>query len=238
MTEKALYSLPPRNVKALVDELALLSVRSSQGEKIELPLITLHLKSGRDFAGWLLARGGEKREELGAVLLRLFQPGTSPAVPDLLYVDLTNIEAVTVQNPISKLPRLSEKWIEPPPNFKPVSRHAIKQDLNTLAQSIEQKFGMYLILEVSWETMPDTAEARFWLQEAVYEVGTTLSAIMADELARQSIVPVLQIVKFRSGEPPSLQLQEKTLLVTIDFALGKNGCLKGDELRRAIEDLF
>jgi hypothetical protein len=79
----AIDALEPNPIDRVLSELAALAARNRRGEDLRLPQVTLHLRSGRDLRGAVLAIGRD-----GAVL---FQASEA----DATHLSASSIEALT-----------------------------------------------------------------------------------------------------------------------------------------------
>jgi hypothetical protein len=78
------------------------------------PLTTLHLRSGRDISGWVL-KFEEELGQSGATLLFQTQGPSQNISDDLVYIDVSNIEAVTVHGTTEYLHIIAPGKFDAPP---------------------------------------------------------------------------------------------------------------------------
>lgn len=80
---RALWAIEPQSIDRVLNELASLAEREKRGDEVHVPSVTLHLRSGRDVRGAVLALGRESSV--------LFQSGDG----DAMHLASSSIEALT-----------------------------------------------------------------------------------------------------------------------------------------------
>jgi len=90
--QEGLRYLSAQQLSTMLGVLHDIRKRADKDESIEVPLVTLHLCSGRDLYGWLL-----DLNQVGATTAILFQ-SPWPDLMDVLYLELSALEAITVHN--------------------------------------------------------------------------------------------------------------------------------------------
>lgn len=235
---QALRALPPRTVRALLHDLAGLRRRADDGEDLAIPLASLHLKSGRDVGGGVLALGGDGRDSRNAVIFHLHDPQSHRLSTDVVYLDLDDIEAVTLHDVTAAVHLLARNWTAPPPSTSVPTRLELRRRAETFAARVREESGLTLPFVAEVGGAPTGGEALYWLGEAMSEVTGTLVELLRDDMARETLGKALQGVRFVLNRTPGVLLDATTLIVRVAADRGRDGYLSGRALRTAIEDLF
>lgn len=86
--------MTPRHPHLLLEDLAVIAARASAGDAVAAPVITLHLQTGRELYGRLVA---VRRDRSESVVL-LAQDGQDRFTTDEVHVLVTQVVAVTVHD--------------------------------------------------------------------------------------------------------------------------------------------
>lgn len=87
-------STPPRHPHLLLEDLAVIAARASAGDAVEAPVITLHLQTGRELRGRLVA----VRRDRGESVVLLSQDGHDRSTSDEVHVLVAQVVAVAVHD--------------------------------------------------------------------------------------------------------------------------------------------
>ena len=87
-------SMTPRHPHLLLEDLAAIAARASAGDAVAAPVITLHLQTGRELRGRLVA---VRRDRSESVVL-LAQDGHDRFTTDEVHVLVAQVVAVTVHD--------------------------------------------------------------------------------------------------------------------------------------------
>jgi hypothetical protein len=189
---EALRRLAAQSIEAAADELLALRRRADGGEEVPVPLVTLHLKSGRDLVGHLLARGGDGG---GSCLLHV--PGANGASgrfasDDAAYVPLAAIEALTVHS-AGQL-ALAVAALTPVPSRVELSRRVAE-----LGRSLSERAHHGVSVEVDWERLPAGEESMKALAQTVEAASRALAAVAAETAGREALQPVTTVRLVNDG---------------------------------------
>ncbi|MEW6733981.1 MAG: hypothetical protein AB1489_21825 [Acidobacteriota bacterium] len=231
--QTTLSILPAKTVSAILAELHSLRRRANAGENIPTVLITLHLRSGRDLRGWLI----DLSEERGQLAALLQLPGNDLHNPqtDLLYLELSTIEAVTIHNAWEVANLISFGRIGAPPGVSPPTRLEVKRSLVELSHSLAQTIDISLSYQVDWNKIPQSGEPLRALAETVREATEVLKGIGQDPLGKEALAKRVKQVEFENGSTPGVSLKGDLLTITIVLEQGRTGRLAHTELRDRIE---
>lgn len=241
---QALTRLPARSVRALLEEIYELR-RQGLAERPEnldkVPLITLHLRSGKEFSGWLLSLGSaEDAKAKNSVLLHRHDLNTRTLNDsDVLYLDLDQIEAVTVHKAHRAAVRLADEWKGAPPADVPTpSRVDAKRKAEELAAFVSKIGGFPITYEVNWDELPKTDGATFWLVEALVETTGVLSTMLNLPELKTEFSKNLKTVRFVNAPQPAVSRDEATLVISVALNAGRDGLTPQSRLRSAIDEAF
>lgn len=216
--DEALLELNPRSVEAVLDDLVARRQRSRDHAGVRQPLVTLHLRNGRDMQGYVLGL----KEERGQWNLLLHAPGADLRQPedDALYLNRASVEAVTVHNVswLSSEPARSE----PAPGRVQLQRLA-----RDLGDAVGKLVDSSLATEIDFEGVPD-GEALWGLADVIKMTETSLLALAADDTGRAAVRAVKRL-RFGAGSSPSVDKAAGVIVVRTT--------LRGPESRMTESDL-
>jgi hypothetical protein len=188
---EALRRLTAQSIDAVVDELLALKRRADGGESVPAPLVTLHLHSGRDLVGHLLARS-EPGAPDGAWLMHVPGPDRF-AGDDVAYVPPSAVEAITVHG-AGQL-ALAVAALAPPPSRLELSRRVAE-----LGRSLSERAHHGVAVEVDWERLPAGDEALKTLAQALDRTARALAAVATEPVGREALQPVTTIRLVADGD--------------------------------------
>lgn len=236
---QSLSKLPARTVRALLQEMAELRQQLGLDGLDKLPLITLHLKSGKEFSGWLLVFGGDEQAKDVIMLHRHDLNTRALNDSDVLYLSAEQVEAITVHKAHRAAVRLAEEWKGPPPADVPTpSYEDSKRKAAELAQFVSKIGGFEISYEVDWEALPKMQGASFWLVEAMVEATGVLGTVLNNAPLKEKLAANLKTLKFIPNQQPSVQRDGSTLTLGVALSQGRDGVLPRATLRNALETLF
>jgi hypothetical protein len=224
--ERALAELPSQSVGRLLESLVKLRERRDAGEKIRVPYVTLHLRSGRDVSGFVLKLGTSPGPDVNVLL---HAPGGDGRAPDYdaLYAPVSAIEAVTVHD----VPRLSTA----PADAGPApSRLEVRRRIKELADALSTAMGTTIACALG-DDVPEGEPMRA-VNETVTDAGELLRALAGEEVGLQALKERLQSIQFSSSAQPTVELGAGRLtLIAAANALQR---MSKEHLKAAIERLF
>ena len=221
--DRTLSSLRSLSPPELLQELAWLRQRVADGEQLLLPLVTLHLRSGRDAAGVVR----EIRRESRGSWIVLHQPGFDrPARDDVGFYSLDSVEAVTVHD----LPALDR----PPPDLpEPPGRLEVKRHMADLKGAVSGALGAPIACDAAWDTFPDGEPMRA-LAEAIAQLRRILEELAGEALGLEAIKQKVKAISFApAAERTGAQMEAQTLKVEV--ALTPRLRISQAELKKSVE---
>jgi hypothetical protein len=225
---RALQDLAVRPMEAVLEELAALKRRERNGERVRIPRITLHLKTGVDVKGFILQVGQNPPGSDKLVLAHSI--GTDPRNPeyDATYLRLSSIEAVTVHDVPSLA--LEPEGLPPPPTRLDITRSAAN-----LQSMLNDRWGLMVETEVSWDSVQDDPETLRALHELVTQTGEIFNALAGSDQGLASLKRISGL-RFAFGPAASVALDDGRLIVITTVEAERRMTQSG--LIRAIEDLL
>ena len=225
--------LPAKPVAEMLDLLARCYALSDDPANPRLPLVILHLRSGRDLSGRIIKLEEDPRR---ARTLLVQTSGLGRAEDSALYVERDSIEAVTVVEADMYADLLSDGILPPPPsNVTPPSRLDVVRDANALAETLAGQRGLRLIPELEGGGV--SGEAALSLSIQVKEAFAVLSDLAGDAMGKEalSVVKTLKIVNSASAD---VRLADHCLEISAVLAKGRAGRLSKADLKTRIAALF
>ena len=230
--QRALDALPSKTVRALIGELISVRDRFKKGEPVTVPLVTFHLRSGRDVTGWILA--GEMDGSQPSLLVHVPGDLRSPG-NDIAYLDPAGIEAVTVLDAERALQEISFGRVQVAPGSPTPGKLEIQRRLVALSGEVSQVAGTPIAMDVAWEGIPDTGTAKKMLLDLLEDIAAVLKEISIGVDGRDALAKKVKKVWIGDGPTASVSHQSDTLVVTANFGLGLEGRLIRGALRVEIE---
>jgi hypothetical protein len=224
--DRTLTDLPAQSVGRLLESLVRLRERRDAGEKLRVPYVTLHLRSGRDVSGFVLKLGTSPGPEVNVLL---HAPGSDGRAPDYdaLYAPVSAIEAVTVHD----VPRLSTA----PADAGPApSRLEVRRRIKELAEALSGALGAPIACTLGDE-VPEGEPMRA-VNDTVTDAGEVLRALAGEEMGAKELKERLQSIQFSSSAQPTVELAAGRM--TVISATTTVQRMSKEHLRAAIERLF
>jgi hypothetical protein len=221
--QKALLKLPPKRVESILLELAAVRRRANEGEKIAVPLVTLHLSSGRDLAGWLIDVGDDRH--VPALVMQ--SPGSDSRSPrlDVTYLDRERVEAITVHDAADIAHVLSFGEIDGVPGAPAPTRLELARRVEELARSLAEAVGAPMTLEVAWEGISEQRDTMYSLNEVVEDTVGAIKKIAEDGFGRDELVKRVGRVRIENGDGPRVVREQDLLRIVAAFGTGRKGRL-------------
>lgn len=213
----------PRALEALLRELAALEERREAGEPLIVPLVTLHLASGRELDGFVLALGDERQDR--TVVLRRAPQGRSPP-RDLAFVPRAAIEAVTVHD--AEDAGAASADAPPAP-----TRLAVRRGAAALSSRLEPLLGRAVEVEAQ---VPEEPEPLRLFDELLGWLPELIEALAKDELGRAALRAKVGRLTLSSGSEPGCRLSDGALELTAP--LSQRARLSKPELKKRLEALL
>ena len=221
--QKTLAKLPARNVATILQELERIRLELAKTNEALMPLITIYLKSGQHLTGWLLLLAED------SLMLHVYDADSRAVSSEVLYLDLIQLEAVSIHNTQTIAHLLTKDWQGLPATASVPTRLEVRQQAQTFSEQLENQAGLTLTYEV--EPMPE-GELLYWVIRAMQKVTSILLEITKNEVGRGVIQELVESVQFVPASQNSVRLEAKTLV--INLVLGSEQA--SFELQTAIED--
>jgi hypothetical protein len=225
---RALQDLAVQPIDAVLEELAALMRRERSGERVRIPRITLHLKTGLNVTGFILQVGPNPQGPDKLVLAHSI--GADPRNPehDAIYLRMSSIEAVTVHDVPSLA--LEPEGLPPPPTRLDITRSAAH-----LQSTLGDRWGLMVETEISWDSFEDDPETLRALGELVTETGEIFNDLAGSD---QSLAALKRIsgIRFAFGPAASVSWDGNRLVITTTAEAQRR--MTQSALARAIEDLL
>jgi hypothetical protein len=224
--ERAIADLPAQSVGRTLDWLVQLKARELGGEKLRVPFVTLHLRSGRDIFGQILKLSTGPGVDIHALL---HSQGTDPRNPvhDAVFVLTSLIEAVTVHD----VPSLALA----PPGAAPIPT---KVALRRKAEAAAAEIGNLLGIAITFTLVIDGVEGEplRGVDEAIDAATDALRALASSGLKPEAMQKGVSAVEFGSGPSGGIQRLGQTLRVTAGTTPASR--LSKEQVRKALEGLL
>jgi hypothetical protein len=216
-----LDALAPASVASVLESLSALSARVRAGLPIERPLVTLHLRSGRDLTGAVLAVADERLR--GAQVL-LHVAGTSRAAEEVVFVAVAEVEALRLHD--ARALDAAPKAGDVPTPLEAKRRAA------ALGKSIGEIVGAAIEVELQ-----GTADALLEpLGALLAQVDEVMRAVAKDDMGREAVRTKIARVRLTVREATGVELRDKVLTITTTQGGIKRWTVEG--LRAAIEGVL
>lgn len=203
----ALACETPARILALVVGLA--ERRDDGDDDVVVPLVALHLRSGRTIQGWLLAL--DERARNGATLLVHTASG-DPAQPkpDVTYLDVASVEAVTIFSADQVVPWLPGGHQRPVRTEPPPGRLVLARCAQDVAQALSAQTAWAGEVDVQ-DVSTAEPEALFRLRQVIRNVQSVLEELLRDGMAKQAFCERVTRLAFGAGSSASIKLSDATL---------------------------
>lgn len=220
---RALLELEPRSVDRVLDDLVTLRRRAVEGQSVRVPLVTFHMKSGRDLSGWIIERAPGSD---GALLVHAAGPNPHHPHDDAIYLHPSSVEALTVH-------AAGGLSMEPPRTEPPPSRLALNRRSATVAEILSEKLGRPIAVAIKWEHVPEGGEPLWGISDMLEHAAAAISEIAADEMGRAALDEIATL-ELRAGDRPAVALTVGKLVVAGPLT-GPEHRLDRPALKQAIE---
>lgn len=203
--DRTLESLRGRAPAEVLEELAWLRQRVAAGERLVEPRVTVVLRSGREFTGFLL----ELKRESRANTLVLQLPGPDPRVrlDDVAFVPLESIDVVLAHD----LPCIDRA---PTGSPEPPGRLEVKRRLGELRSRAATLLGAEIAAEADWGRFEEGEPLR-GLDEAIAQVGRILEELAAEALGLEALKAHVRVIRFEGADRTGARREEQTLCVGV-----------------------
>jgi len=231
-----LGKLPAKSVPDLLALLARCYEQSDDPASPRLPLVTLHLRNGRDLSGRIVKLGTDSDRGRTLLLQSATLDGRAPEAA-AMYVPLDSVEAVSVRDPEQVADLLSDGALSTPASSVPApSRLDIVRAADELSKTLAKDHGVTLKVELD-ATPGMSGEALRSLSVLVRWAFTILTEIAGDALGKESLSAVANL-RISNGETPSVQLKDRELKILAALAKGHKGRLSQTELKSRIQSVL
>lgn len=219
----ALLGLSPRSVEEIIDEHVALRKRTKAEEHVRVPLVTLHLRNGRDVSGWVIAK--TERSSNATVLLHASGPDPRQVPYDALYVPIASIEAVTVHD-------AGTLGTEPARKDPPPGRLQLRRMGADLATALKERTRQEVAVDLSFDGAPEAGDALHAYGDVIEWTRAILLEVGVDDMGIEALKKIRKIW-FGVGSHPSVGLVDGALIVTTSLA-GPERRMARPQLREAI----
>lgn len=203
--EQALAHFPARSPETILNRLFEMRKRARRGEAVRVPCMTLSLTNGERVQGWVLDIATEKNETFVAMQAAECD---EPPRPDVFYVSLRRIDAVTVHDAASYAPDLSFGAVQRAPGAPAPTKMALRRRAAALAEGV---LGAQATIEIDFAD--DASEdSRFVLSQALEMLGGILTEITQDAIGRAALQSLVMI-RLQFGETYQVARDGSSLLV-------------------------
>jgi hypothetical protein len=180
----------PRSPRRLLEELASAGARLAATGRPR-PRVTLHLTTGRDLVGRLVASG----EDGGSAIATLHVGGDT----DVAHVRIDTIAAVTVHEPIAPAPIATAA----------PGRLEVARQLKARSAAFAATLGTELPIALEEGVSGDTDLRAIAALLAILD--DALAAVVADPLGKETVTTQLDSIRLGAGEHPTARLIDRTL---------------------------
>jgi hypothetical protein len=219
-------NLPAESVPDLMTRLGELSSDDEEDD----PLISFRLRSGAVVTGHLLDH--KQTTDCAAILVQA--GGTdSEMSDDVTYLSPSAVEAVTIHDAGEHAHHFAPTVTDRPLGTDAPGKLSIRRSLSEQAETISAAVDSDIDLDVDWDSIPETDDARWNLQQTIESTMTSLESVTKDDLGREALRENVDKLRFADGDP-GVTLTDRTLIVKLDPAGGRQGRLSDDVLTDAI----
>lgn len=227
-----LYRLPAKRLHSVLEELKSLRCRQDKGEEVVVPVITLHLKSGRDMTGVLIGMEEDRHEQ--CILFHLYDSMRMSPTYSVVYLSPGSIEALTLNN----IADIAHQF-----SFGKISRPAptkleMKRKLKGISDKFSEKCGKHIDFVIDWMTIPKSEESMSELDELVNDFFCVISDISDEAMAMEIITKSVQQIIFQNSKNDFVSLINDSLTVSTNMEAEPSGRLTRQQLRDMTEDAF
>ena len=235
--ESDLFKLKPKSPSKILEKLSKSRRNSPEGGTGGAPLTTIHLRSGRDISGWVL-KLEEELGHAGATLLFQALGQSQNTSDDIVYLDVANIEAVTIHRTTDFLHVISPGKFDPPTSGSEPTRLGLKREVPKITKSFTDAVGGGVQVEVDWDSVPQEDEAVNSLNNLIHESIGAITETLPDDFSKGEFTKKVRSVKFQNGLEPVVTLTGDVLVITADLGKGKPGRLDDNTLKTKLNELL
>jgi len=230
--EQLLLRLPPKPVRAMIEQFHAVRRRAAECEDQVIPVVTFHLRSGRNLCGSVLTISQDAAAHSDALLIEVTDE-TGRSTDKVAYLDPCEIEAITVHGAGLAMPALSFGAIESPLGAPAPTKLAIRRRSEELAKSLADAVGSPIPIEVDWEQIPAGGEP---LRSLSFLIEDTAAAALdlVKEFGPQELAANVKCIQFAQADQASVTITDHHLAVVGDLSRGKPGRLSRVALAKAI----
>ncbi|MBC8140917.1 MAG: hypothetical protein H7Y38_05690 [Armatimonadetes bacterium] len=210
-----LDALPARATATLLAKLHELRQKIKRGVPgVNVPHMSLFLRSGREVGGWLLDLADDRGES--CVLLRAGTPTDRVVSSDIFYVAVRDIEAVLLRDVGAFVAPLSFGAVdEAEPNVPVPTKMELRRKAATSGESLAALLGKPLAVSVTLGEGEISDNILSRLDRALTLLGTLLREQIADELGREAFGSVMQIELLPAPDGLNVSLNGGTMRVAV-----------------------
>ena len=227
-----LGKLRARALRPLLE--ALCQAGGADPEGSGAPVLTLHLRSGRDLTGRPIHVAEERGSPGAVVLLRPVGGARGAPTGEVTYVELGAVEGVTVHDAAAAIGPLSGGELEPPPEGPVPTRLGLGRRCVAMSETLSRALSQPLVVEIDWTGISATPEALYSLGQLIGDAEAALSALIATYGASE-IAPKLASLRFHQAMSAQVQRRGDALSVGADLDRGRGGRMDKDGLKGAME---
>jgi hypothetical protein len=185
------------------------------GAELDLPSVSVHIRSGKEFSGYVLNLGSSGQSQI--LLLEISEEGVRYPQPKVAYIAVNDIDAVEVADAAKFAQLLSFGEANLVPQTPPPTRLDIKRKLTRASALVGDLVKAPVAFDVDWESIPQNNEYLRQLANSISDVTCTLGYLADDLFNRAEIAKKVRTVRLRSGSELAVSAKNGLLLVSVKF---------------------
>ena len=227
---KRLFKLPPKKIITILGELRDLRKRFDNGEDVVIPIISLHLKSGREYIGMLIDMEEENREQ--CIIFHLYDPGRKSPTYDVMYLNPRSIATLTLHNVAEIAHQFAFGSIPlPAPTKMEITRKA-----KDFGNRISEKTGVNIKFDFDWDTIKINDQSMSTLFRILRDCNSIILQLLDDETAREIISGSVETILLVISDKTSASLEEGVLKLSAGLPGEKEVITTRSQLKKLIEE--
>lgn len=228
--------LPVKDCQAVLLALANLRYRYKHGADVVIPQVVVHLHSGKDFMGFVL--DAVRSDQGKMLLLQVVEEGDRFPMPKAAYINMNDVDAVTIQSASDAFDVLSFGETTIPPVTAPPTRLDIKRQQARLSAILTDVLGTPVNFEVDWAEIAETGEPLRQLNYVMNDTIVALTSLADDQFTRKEFAKKLRTVKFVKAPQAAIQFHAGTLVVSSSLNSRARQEINASPLKAAIQKVM
>lgn len=214
--EKVIWKARAQSLQEVLDELIGLKREIDMAdEEIQLPLVTLQMRSGKEAKGHVL--DSHQSIQGGKTVLVWLIGGSEGSVSDTCYVDVNSIEAVIVHDR-----ELFEKSKSLLLRGQPLSSLQLKRSLASLSDELAATLGFSLPIEVAEDSFEDSDSVRGLLFRVLKMTAGQIGVLASDEFGRKAVQASISRLAVQKHETQAMVITDRVLILDPSRLEGEN----------------